>query len=142
MEITSSDSVYADDTAFAFDSREECVKMTPIMLNHFARWGLEVHVGTKEKELKSEILFCAKDPRCYIDLANYDGTNLSPIKWEGGFQIAVVDTFKYLGSYLSRNCTDDLDIDNRISSAGKAFGRFRKCIFSSCNISTSAKRSV
>ena len=115
--------------------------MTPlIIIKHFARWGLEVHVGTKEKESKSEILFCAKDPRCYIDHANYDGTNSSPIKWEGGFQIAVVDKFNYLGSYVSRKCRDDLDIDNRISSAGKAFSNLRKCIFSSCNISTSAKR--
>ena len=142
MEITISDSEYADDTAFTFDSREECVKMTPLIINHFARQGLEVYVGTKEKESKSEILFYAKDPRCYIDLANYDGTDLSPIKWEGSFQIAGVDKFKYLGSYLSRNCRDDLDINNRIFFAGKAFGSLRKCIFSSCNISTSSKRSV
>jgi hypothetical protein len=81
MEITISDSKYADDTAFTFDSRdEESVKMTPLIINRFARWGLEVHVGTKEKESKSEILFCAKDPRCYIGPANYDGTDLSPIK--------------------------------------------------------------
>jgi hypothetical protein len=64
-------------------------------------------------------LFNARDPRCHIDHANYDGTDLSPIKWEGSFQIAVVDKFKYLGSYLSRNCKDDLDIDIRISSAVK-----------------------
>jgi hypothetical protein len=50
MEITISDSEYADYTAFTFDSREECVKMSPLIINHFARWGLEVHVGTKEKE--------------------------------------------------------------------------------------------
>ena len=103
MEITISDSEYADYTAFTFDSREECVKMSPLIINHFARWGLEVHVGTKEKEQKSEILFCAKDPRCYVDPADYDGNDLSPIKCEGDFQIAMVDKFKYLGSYLSRN---------------------------------------
>ena len=129
MEIAVSDSEYADDTAFTFDSREECAKMTPLIIKHFARWGLEVHVGTEEKESKSEILFCAKDPRCYTHLATYDGTDLSPIIWEGGFQIAVVDKFKYLGSYLSRNCRDNFDVDSRISSAGKAFGSLRKCIF-------------
>ena len=116
--------------------------MTPLIINHFARWGLEVHVGTKEKESKLEILLCAKDPRCYTNHANYDGIDLSPIRWEGGFQIAVVDKFKYLGSYLSRNCRANFDVDSRISSAGKAFGSLCKYIFSSCNISTSANRSV
>jgi len=86
--------------------------MTPLIINHFARPGLDVHVGTKEKESKSEILFCAKDPKCYIEHASYDGADLSPIKWEGGFQIAMIDKFKHLGSYLSRSCRDDLDIDN------------------------------
>jgi hypothetical protein len=129
MEYLISDSKYADDTAFTFESCEKCVKMTPLIIEHFARWGLEAHVGTEEKESKSEILFCAKDPRCYTDPANYDGTDLSPIGWEGGFRIAVADIFKKIGSYLSRNYRDNFDVDSRISSAGKAFGSLRKCIF-------------
>jgi hypothetical protein len=51
MEIAISDSEYADDMAFTFDSREECVTMT-LIINHFGRWGREVHVGTKEKDSK------------------------------------------------------------------------------------------
>ena len=51
----------------------------PLIFTHFARWGLEVHAGTEETASKSEILFCAKDPRCYTYPINYDGVNLSPI---------------------------------------------------------------
>ena len=68
MEIAISDSEYADNTAFTFDSREECEKMTPLIIKQFARWGLEVLVGTEEKESKSEILFCAKKIRDVIQI--------------------------------------------------------------------------
>ncbi len=49
MKTIISDSQYADDNAFIFKSREECVKMTTLIINPFARRGLEVHVGTEEK---------------------------------------------------------------------------------------------
>jgi hypothetical protein len=71
-----------------------------------------------------------------------DGIDLSPIRWEGGFNIPVDDHFKYLGSYLSRKCRDDHDVHSSILSAGNAFGSLRKSIFSSCNNSTKANHSV
>jgi len=58
------------------------------------------------------------------------------------FHITVVDKFKYLGSYLTRNCRDEFDADFRIASVNSAFGALRKCNFSSYNILTLAKRSV
>jgi hypothetical protein len=142
LDTTVADSEYADDTAFTFESREDCEKTTPLIFKHFARWGLEVHVGTNDATSKSEILFCAKDQRCYSMPKTYDGVDLSPIRWGEGFNIPVVEHFKYLGSYLSRNCRDDHDVHSRIISAGNAFGSLRKSIFSSCNISTAAKHSV
>lgn len=142
LEFDVTDSEYADDTVFTFESREDCERITPQIVKHFTRWGLEVHVGAENRSSKSEILFCAKDPRCYTNPRTYDDTNLSPVCWEGGLHIAVVDKFKYLGSYLTRNCKDDYDVDNRIISAGRAFGALRKCIFSTYSISSSAKRAV
>ena len=60
------DSEYADDTAFLFESRADCERMTPLMVKHFDKWGLEVHVGSDTNpQSKSEVLFCAADPRCY-----------------------------------------------------------------------------
>ena len=68
-----------------------------------------------------------------------DVVDLSPIRWGGGFNILAVHHFKYIGSYLSKNCRDGHDVHSRNLSAGYAFGRLRKSIFSSCNISTAAK---
>ncbi len=41
-----SDSKYADDAVFICESRTDCERMAPLMVKHFDRWGLEVHVGT------------------------------------------------------------------------------------------------
>ena len=56
--------------------------------------------------------------------------------------MAIVAFFKYLGSYVSRDCNDAIDVDSRIESAGKAFGALRGCIFSSTHINVAAKRAV
>ena len=40
-EINILDSEYANDTAFTFDSREECEIVTPLIIKHFAHWGLK-----------------------------------------------------------------------------------------------------
>jgi hypothetical protein len=56
------------------------------MVKHFDRWGLEVHVGTKiNKESESDVLFCVADSRCYYNRSSFDDTDLSPIRWKGGF---------------------------------------------------------
>ena len=143
IESSVPDSEYADDTAFLFESRADCQRMTPLMVEHFDKWGLEVHVGSDTNpKSKSEVLFCAADPRCYTNRTTFDGEDLSPIRWEGGFHMPVVADFKYLGSQLCRTSTDTLDVSSRIESAAKAFGALRKCLFASNNISAAAKRAV
>ena len=54
----------------------------------------------------------------------------------------VVDKFKYLGTYLSRDGSDAYDVDSRIEAAGKAFGALRKCLFASASITPHAKRTA
>ena len=137
------DSEYADDTAVIFSSREDTERMTPKLINHFARWGMEVHVGsTANATSKSEILFCAATPAAYKERATYDGADLSDIHMSGQRFMPVVNTFKYLGSYLSRDCSDSHDVNSRIESAGKAFGAQRKCLFAADSVSLAAKRVV
>ena len=95
-----SDSEYADDTVFIFESRTDCERMAPLMAKHFDRWGLEVHVGTKiNKESKSEVLFCAADPKCYSNRSSFNDTDLSPIRWEGGFCYCYRNTVRNSRSY-------------------------------------------
>ena len=142
------DSEYADYTGLPFTSRKDVEEQTPKVVKHFGRWGMEVHEGVKAadgstaKESKSEILFCAARPHMYSDPATFDGADLSDVLLPGGRFMSIVAHFKYLGSYMSRNGSDSIDVDSRIASAGKAFGALRGCLFSSTHINTAAKRAV
>ena len=44
------DSQYADDTAILFTSRESLEESSPLLIRHFAKFGLSIHVGTLEKD--------------------------------------------------------------------------------------------
>ena len=39
-------SKYVDDNAYIFESRADRERQTPLIVKHFDRWDLQVHVGT------------------------------------------------------------------------------------------------
>ena len=105
---------------------------------------MEVHKGKidEEKESKTEILFCAKPPHMYDNPETFDGADLSNLDLGGGDYMPIVLSFVYLGSTMSGDCTDTLDVRNRIEKAGCAFGALRDCLFKSTSISYEAKSFV
>ena len=56
--------------------------------------------------------------------------------------VPVVTKFKYLGSYISSDGSDTIDVQSRIDSAARAFGALSKCIFRSQNIDRKAKSAI
>ena len=136
------DSEYADDTAALFVSRESLDTNVPLLIGHFARFGMEVHTGNTrtEKDSKSEVLFCPKPLQLYADPETFDNANLDPIDLGEGIFIPIVFMFVYLGSTLSHDCSDKLDVENRIDKAGQAFGALRKNLFTSTQITLKTKR--
>ena len=119
----------------------------PKVMAHFARWGMEIHTGNKAitppKESKTEILFVSKPEKMYSNRDTYDDADLSDISLgQEGVYIPVVDKFCYLGSWITRNGRDDVDVDARIVKAGAAFGALRKPVFRSLKISMHAKKLV
>ena len=142
-EFSLNDSEYADDTALVFDSREDCETGIPLCMNHFGRYGMEVHSAPIEprEDSKSVVLFCSKPPSLYNDPITFDDTNLSDIII-GNRYIPIVAFFIYLGSVISRDLSDDLDVNRRIQKAGNAFGMMRKCLFSSPLIRLKTKANV
>ena len=141
-EFPLTDSEYADDTAAMFVSRVSLEEGAPLLLNHFSRFGMEVHKGTyadEKKKSKTEVLFCSKPLHMYDDAATYDGAIFSHVDLGGGFYLPIVFSFVYLGCTISSDGTDTLDIRNRIDKAGGAFGTLRDCFFKSTNVSQEAK---
>ena len=141
-EFSLPDSEYADDTAVLFVSRESLVDTLPPLIDHFGRFGMEIHIATPDKVPKTEILFVAAPEHTYQDSSTFDGADLSNVDLGDGKYIPIVDIFKYLGSLLTRDCRDDADVEARINAASHAFGALRQCLFSSSNISYPAKKVV
>ena len=144
-EFSVKDSEYADDTAVLFPSRECTEEYSPKLVKHFQSFGLEIHVGDinkPDKPSKTEILFVAAPPSAYKDPASYDSKDLSNINLGDGKYFPVVDKFCHLGSILTRDCRDDVDVLTRIEAAGNAFGSMRESLFSNRNISHAAKKVV
>ena len=49
--------LYVDDGAFAFQSRKELELGSAVVRRQFSRFGLEMHVGNKDKASKTEAVF-------------------------------------------------------------------------------------
>ena len=141
-QFTLPDSEYADDTAVLFTSRESVEIYLPLLIQHFLKFGLEVHVGTQEKSSKSEILFVSAPNRVYTDKVSFDNADLTDVRINDESFIPIVNSFCYLGSLLSTDCRDMLDVVSRIKAASCAFGALKKCIFTSTSISFGVKKSV
>jgi len=50
-------SEYTDDTAVIFDSRNVLTNFTPLVITHFSKFGMEVHVGDRNQPYK-KLRFC------------------------------------------------------------------------------------
>ena len=142
-EFSLNDSEYADDTALIFDCRIDCETRTPLCMNHFARYGMEVHSGPIEPRdsSKSVVLFCSKPSTLYNDPVTFDNTDLSDIVVEDRY-MPIVNEFTYLGSVICRDLTDEIDVNRRIQKAGNAFRMMKKCLFSSPVVKLRVKANV
>eukprot|EP00978_Attheya_sp_CCMP212_P009209 scaffold21733_cov53-Attheya_sp.AAC.4 len=107
--------LYVDDRAMLFDMREDPLEEgTQLLFSHFARFGLEMHIGVGNKKSKTE---CVHFPA----MNQQQPANLENIQVERGF-VSFTDCFKYLGSIISSNLNDEIDKDVQLSQANKAMG--------------------
>ena len=49
--------LYVDDGYFVFESRHQLETGTPLLLRHFAKFGLEMQIGKKKNPSKTECVF-------------------------------------------------------------------------------------
>ena len=129
-------SLFADDCAVMFNSREELVLGTQHLYSHLRKFGLEMHVGRGETASKTEAMFCPK-PRKSYEVENTGRFYLD----RDGF-IDFTEEFKYLGSIVTSSLTSDADVQKRIKSAAAIFGALSKCVFSRKDIHSTVKGQV
>jgi len=126
--------LYADDAGFLFRTKEELVRATNIIYPLLERLGLMMHVGRGDKKSKTEALFLPGNGRKYED----GDTSRFAVDTDGF--IDFTKEFKYLGSIISSDGTDDADIDNRINQASKMFGCLRKRMLGNKRVAFKTKR--
>ena len=139
-------SLYADDGAFIFCNRDDMVKGMSLLHIHFKRFGLLMHVGTRAKaggqdsKSKTEAMFFpwqlgkpALTKANKAILRSHITTNAADfdLTCENGGYISFTNKFCYLGSILTPDLSDELDIQRRIQLASQAFGSLRSKVF--CN---------
>jgi len=95
-------SEYADNTAIIFDSRVEGRSTS----DNCTRFGMELIAPRGDS--KSVILFCSKRPLMSVDPVTFDNANISDVII-GNRYIPIVDSFTYLSSTISRDCSDETD---------------------------------
>ena len=129
-------SLYADDAATPFESREALLKATNAMYDHLRLFGLLMHVGANGKRSKTEAMFCP------ARTDSYSAGDTSDLLLECGGTVSFTESFVYLGSLLHYDLSDHHDVDARIKKASQAFGALRSKIFSSRDIPERLKGKV
>ena len=102
--------------SFTFLQSSRCWKIcTQLLMDHFRRWGLEVHAGSYHpfKGSKTELLFCARPLSTYQDPSTCDNTDMTDLILPNGRFVPVVTKFKY--SQVASPIFQAMDRHNRCS---------------------------
>lgn len=111
---------YADDIAIFSDTPEGLQSLLTSYNDVAKRMGLRINT------VKTETMYIGNIAEFFID----------------GTKLAKVTRFKYLGSYVSSDCSVKEELTSRIQATSCAFGRLRKGVFDSHDLSVSTKITV
>ena len=114
---------YADDCVFVANSEESLQRMMDSFEAATKSFG--VIINTKKTEVMS---------LSYSPIISPITVNDTPL--------ANVQSFKYLGSTVTSDCSIDKELDNRIQCASSSFGRLWKRLWSSHDIKVTTKIAV
>jgi hypothetical protein len=114
-------SFYVDDSFFIFQTRQELHQAIIDLDNHFARFGLIMHLGSDKIKSKSEAMFFPSSlKQARIDFSN--NTLPEDILLPNNKKVHYVNKFKYLGSIITPLLDEDVEIEARIRKAKSIMG--------------------
>jgi hypothetical protein len=117
----------------------------PTAIETFAKFGFTVHLGSQGQKSKTEAMHI---PSHSPDAKDAPPPNPSDTEdfvvihdGEDSKYVSYVDKFKYLGSFITPDGTDEHDIESRLTSAAQMFGMMRSVL---CNrsIDQGVRRSI
>jgi hypothetical protein len=124
--------LYADDSGLPFTSRTDLVRGARLLNEHLSRFGLVMHRGrlANDGSLQAESKTLAMLVPARGHAPSEDETSPFTVDDEGG-AVTFTDTFRYLGSVLSSDLTDDSDVRQRLRSAAATMGQLKQTLFCS-----------
>jgi hypothetical protein len=108
-------SLFADDCAVLFNTRDDMSTGANYLYHHLRRFGLLMHIGKGATPSKTEAVYYPP-PR-----TNHTDGNQTSFVVADGF-VSFTDEFRYLGSIIHHSLTSDADVNARITHARAAFG--------------------
>jgi len=114
-------SFYVDDSFFLFATRQELQQAIEDIDQHFARFGLIMHLGSQTSKSKPEAMFFQSS----LQQARNDvDNNVLPedIILSNGKKVHFISKFKYLGSIITPLLNKDIEIKTRIKKAKSIMG--------------------
>ena len=134
-------SYYVDDAAFILLNREDAETAATLIVRHFRKFGLTIHVGNREKGTKSktEALYVPSMWRGFKKYENIPSEEIDDIELVGddfapGTFISFTPTFKYLGTIISWDLRECNDVQARIKAANKLFGSAKATFWSNSRV--------
>ena len=113
--------LYMDDGGFLFTNKADMIKGAELIHDHFAEFGLKIHIGRDGGKSKTEAMYCPQSLQAekYLEL---DLDEKVPVR--DGY-ITFTQHFKYLGSWISDTLQDDYELDIRLKRAKGQMGSLK-----------------
>ena len=134
-------SYYVDDAAFILMNREDAVKAAALIVRHFRKFGLTIHVGNRIEgsPSKTEALYVPSMCRGIKRYEDIPAEEIADIELVGedfppGTYLSFTPTFKYLGTIISWDLRETKDVEARIKSANKLFGSAKATFWSNARV--------
>ena len=117
-------SLFADDCALLFNSRDDLITGSNHIFSHLCKVGLQMQIGRGATASKSDAMYFLlhfPPPR-----QAYAAADTSRFLVDGTGFVELSESFKYLGSMTHYSATSDTEVYRRIKSATAAFGVLKK----------------
>ena len=128
-------SVFADDTMNGAGTRRNLEHNINVLDELATALSLQMHRGDAHTESKTQFMM-------YPGRNNYNVRDLTPIQLRLGGHVTYTSEFKYLGSWISWDLKDTLDIQRRITAASKAYGALKTPVFRNRDMGLRVKKQL
>jgi hypothetical protein len=132
---------FVDGSIFITDNIKELKTLAPILVQHFKRLGMQMHVGTKNTKSKTEAMCFSKTLTEARILNKIDSVLPPNIPLPDKQHIQFTKSFKYLGSILSPKLNEDVEVKAWIRKAKALIGA-TKLFFSNRDVDLRMKHNI